>query len=172
MHNLYRYFDKDGNLLYVGVSINAISRLSQHKRDSHWFDRIIKIEIEQFSTKEEALAAEIKAILQENPSCNLKISLNDNHNKQIASSSFQYNHYCISMLHLKIWFLRKMLSLYGLTLVDVIPPLLESKGITQADIAENLNVTQSYVSQVISGKKDSRLIRAEISDILGFDPWR
>jgi len=72
----------------------------------------------------------------------------------------------------KNWLLCKILSLHGLAPVNIITPLLESKGISQSDIAENLNVTQSYVSQVISGKKDSRLIKAEISDILGFDPWK
>lgn len=72
---------------------------------------------------------------------------------------------------IKWWLLSKALSLCGLSRINPITLHLESKGISQANIAENLNVTQSYVSQVVAGKKNSKKIRAEISDILGFDPW-
>jgi hypothetical protein len=73
MQNLYRHFDFEGALLYVGVSINAINRLSQHKVAAHWFDDISKVEIENYPTREEALKAEREAIIEEKPLHNLKI---------------------------------------------------------------------------------------------------
>ena len=33
---LYRHYDKDDKLLYVGISISAYTRLSQHKINSKW----------------------------------------------------------------------------------------------------------------------------------------
>ena len=69
MYYLYRHFDKDGVLLYVGISISVIVRLSSHAASSLWFDNIskIEIEIEKFNTKKEALYFEKIAIAKENP---------------------------------------------------------------------------------------------------------
>jgi excisionase family DNA binding protein len=68
---LYRHYDRDGTLLYVGVSLNAIHRLSQHKGCSDWFDQIARVEIESFGNREAALVAERRAIDSENPRCNV-----------------------------------------------------------------------------------------------------
>jgi predicted GIY-YIG superfamily endonuclease len=72
MQHLYRHFDRDNNLLYVGVSLSAIQRLGQHSEHSHWFSSIARVEIQNFETREEVLAAERKAITDENPRHNLK----------------------------------------------------------------------------------------------------
>ena len=66
---LYRHFDKDGVLLYVGISLSAVARLSQHK-DSAWFKEIKKVEIEHYPTRGEALGMEALAIRNENPKYN------------------------------------------------------------------------------------------------------
>lgn len=66
---LYRHFCKD-ELLYVGISINALKRLGQHRDRSHWFNQINRIEMEKFETREQAIFAEIKAIQTENPKFN------------------------------------------------------------------------------------------------------
>lgn len=72
MQHLYRHFNKDRELLYVGVSLSAVHRLGQHADHSHWFKSIARVEIENFETREEVLAAERKAIIEENPKHNLK----------------------------------------------------------------------------------------------------
>jgi excisionase family DNA binding protein len=64
---LYRHFNKYSQLLYVGVSLSAISRLRQHKDKSHWFGKITRVEVEVFATRGEALIAERKAIETERP---------------------------------------------------------------------------------------------------------
>lgn len=69
--HLYRHFDKDDNLLYVGVSLSTIYRLGQHKEHSHWFNSIAKVTIENFSTREASLTAETEAILKEKPRHNI-----------------------------------------------------------------------------------------------------
>jgi predicted GIY-YIG superfamily endonuclease len=69
--NLYRHFDESGNLLYVGISLNAINRLAQHRDHAHWFNNIKRVEIETYGTRQEAIEAEKHAIINENPLHNL-----------------------------------------------------------------------------------------------------
>lgn len=68
---LYRHFDKDGTLLYVGISLSAIYRLSQHGDHSEWFNSISRVEIESFETREMAIEAEARAIFNEKPKHNI-----------------------------------------------------------------------------------------------------
>tara|TARA_R110000822_G_scaffold154837_2_gene294619 strand:+ start:17 stop:568 length:552 start_codon:yes stop_codon:yes gene_type:complete len=70
---LYRHFDAQDNLLYVGISLSTVSRLSQHKDHSHWFKEISKVTIQRFPTREEALKAEMLAVFAENPKCNINL---------------------------------------------------------------------------------------------------
>ncbi len=63
--HLYRHFNKDGVLLYVGVSFNALCRLRQHAEVSSWFDEISRVEIEKFPSRETALKGEREAIKRE-----------------------------------------------------------------------------------------------------------
>ncbi len=67
---LYRHFDAEGRLLYVGVSKNAAARFSQHA-DKPWFDEIANMTVERFPTRAEAEAAERAAIRAESPIHNI-----------------------------------------------------------------------------------------------------
>lgn len=63
---LYRHFDADGVLLYVGVSVKVLTRVNQH-RGSDWFKRIAKITLEHHESRKSALDAERLAISNEGP---------------------------------------------------------------------------------------------------------
>lgn len=67
---LYRHFDADGVLLYVGISLSAVQRLSQHRK-APWFHDIDKVEVEWFDMRAAAEAAEIEAIRSEKPVFNI-----------------------------------------------------------------------------------------------------
>lgn len=73
LQHLYRHFDADGNLLYVGISLSAVHRLSQHKKYASWFSNIKRVEIEHFATRKEVLDAERIAVATENPKCNTNL---------------------------------------------------------------------------------------------------
>lgn len=64
---LYRHFDAAGNLLYVGISLNAVARLYQHSIGAKWFRDIARIEVEWHPSRSAAAAAEIAAIRSERP---------------------------------------------------------------------------------------------------------
>jgi predicted GIY-YIG superfamily endonuclease len=68
---LYRHFDADGKLLYVGISLSVVARLARHVNGSHWARQITMITIEWHSGRPEALAAEAAAIVAERPAFNI-----------------------------------------------------------------------------------------------------
>jgi excinuclease UvrABC nuclease subunit len=68
---LYRHFDENNNLLYVGISLNAINRLSQHKNNAKWYPKISYIKIEKYENRIDAMEAERLAIIKEKPSYNI-----------------------------------------------------------------------------------------------------
>lgn len=71
--HLYRHFDASGKLLYVGISLNVLGRLHQHRNLSPWFDRIASVTVEKFGTREGAIEAERRAINDENPEYNIAL---------------------------------------------------------------------------------------------------
>lgn len=68
---LYRQFNRDGKLLYVGISINAFERFRQHAKDKTWIDTVASMTIEHFASRQEALDAERAAIESECPLWNI-----------------------------------------------------------------------------------------------------
>lgn len=73
---LYRHFDGNGNLLYVGVSVSALLRTKAHSLVSAWFGDVRSITVEHFPTMRDALRAEKMAIRRERPKFNKKHSVN------------------------------------------------------------------------------------------------
>lgn len=65
--SLYRHFDKDGRLLYVGISHSFMARLSRHASASHWYWDIATVSVEHHRSRDHALYAEALAIRDENP---------------------------------------------------------------------------------------------------------
>jgi len=68
---LYRHFDAEGRLLYVGISARALQRLATHGAVSHWFHLIVRVTLEHFPSRADALLAEAAAIKAEGPLHNI-----------------------------------------------------------------------------------------------------
>src|SRR4051812_48825187 len=64
---LYRHFDKKGQLLYIGISLSTAARLMEHRSGSGWAGKIATITIERFRSRKVALEAERLAIQAEHP---------------------------------------------------------------------------------------------------------
>lgn len=69
---LYRHFSKNGELLYIGISKNHNSRICDHEKNSPWFGKIHKIDIQIYKTQKLVIEAEKNAIIKERPKYNLK----------------------------------------------------------------------------------------------------
>jgi hypothetical protein len=71
---LYRAYDSQRRLLYVGISLCALVRLANHRSQSDWFGEVRRLEIELFSSRRLAEEAERRAIWAEGPVHNLQRS--------------------------------------------------------------------------------------------------
>lgn len=73
-HALYRHFDAQGVLLYVGISLHAMVRLTQHRDASEWYEQSVRMTIERFASRRELLLAERIAIRKERPRYNISLA--------------------------------------------------------------------------------------------------
>lgn len=68
---LYRYYDTEDVLLYVGISANMPGRLDSHETDSTWMDFAARSTLEHFGDRADAEAAEQAAIEADRPLFNI-----------------------------------------------------------------------------------------------------
>lgn len=94
---LYRYFNSDDRLLYVGITGDNTKRQSQHKRNSFWFGEIAKATFQHFDNRGEAAQAEVTAIQNEQPLYNTQHL----HSKKIEWNPIELGakYHLLSMLH-------------------------------------------------------------------------
>jgi len=69
-HALYRHYDADGRLLYVGITDSLQERQKQHSYASEWADKVAKTEVEYALTRAHAADLERVAIRHEAPMFN------------------------------------------------------------------------------------------------------
>jgi excinuclease UvrABC nuclease subunit len=69
---LYRLWDDNDQLLYVGISKSAMARLTQHQRNKEWSQEIAKVTIESVGSRDEAQRLEKIAIQNEQPKYNIQ----------------------------------------------------------------------------------------------------
>lgn len=71
-HFVYRAFDDADRLLYVGCTSNDVAvRMKAHASTSPWTVYMARYSVEQFDSREEAEAAETRAIAEEFPRWNM-----------------------------------------------------------------------------------------------------
>jgi predicted GIY-YIG superfamily endonuclease len=71
--SVYRLFDADGDLLYVGIAGNPGRRFEQHRADKPWWGEVSRIDLEHWPTRQEAAEAESQAIREESPRYNIAL---------------------------------------------------------------------------------------------------
>jgi predicted GIY-YIG superfamily endonuclease len=64
---LYRLYDSDGRLLYVGTSVDAQGRWEQHAREKLWWSSVARATVDWHPDRTSAMAAERAAIRSESP---------------------------------------------------------------------------------------------------------
>ena len=70
---LYRFFDADERLLYVGIAVNPPSRWQGHKGEKEWWYDARRATLTWFSSRGEAERAEAEAIASERPLHNMQL---------------------------------------------------------------------------------------------------
>jgi predicted GIY-YIG superfamily endonuclease len=64
---LYRLYDANDVLLYLGISWNPDFRWEQHRNEKHWAHQVTRRDVEWYPTRSAALAAEEAATAVETP---------------------------------------------------------------------------------------------------------
>lgn len=75
MQTLYRLFNEQDQLLYVGISSKWYERFHQHEKTQPWWLSVAKITLENFETRDEVVEAEKLAIRLEKPLHNKQYSM-------------------------------------------------------------------------------------------------
>ena len=71
-HVLYRHFDRDGKLLYVGISRTFLTRQRAHRRANRWWDDVASITVRVYESRDACSLAETQAINTEFPYWNVQ----------------------------------------------------------------------------------------------------
>ncbi|QGJ90324.1 G-I-Y-Y-I-G endonuclease [Mycobacterium phage Chuckly] len=70
-HILYRFYNAEDDLLYIGITNNPRSRFNQHHADKAWFKSVARSTMQHFATRAELETAEVAAIQSEMPRYNV-----------------------------------------------------------------------------------------------------
>lgn len=83
-HVLYKHYDDNRVLLYVGITSRLDKRTAQHRRDSHWFKSIARITTKLYPSYYLAREAEVFEIRTKGPAHNTKKTHNGSARKSKA----------------------------------------------------------------------------------------
>lgn len=88
---LYRAYDSEENLIYVGISCWLPDRIKAHQRHSGWHDHAAKILLDHFDSRDEALAAEKKYIEEQAPAFNVAHNPNAQPARRTTLHRYEYS---------------------------------------------------------------------------------
>lgn len=71
LHILYRLFNADGDLLYIGITTNPGVRFAEHRLTKSWWGDVATTTLEHFPSRAELEQAEAQAIAREAPKRNM-----------------------------------------------------------------------------------------------------
>ena len=91
--SLYRFYDANHRLLYVGITGAGWGRWLQHARDKDWWIEVAHSNVEHYPTRREALEAERETIITERPIYNIT------HNASVLKAP-PLHHICDNCGHL------------------------------------------------------------------------
>lgn len=77
MYYVYRIYDKDNSLLYVGCTSDFGQRMNQHHNEREWGKEIFRTEVEVLPTKREGLEREGELVKTLSPRYNIRVSTGD-----------------------------------------------------------------------------------------------
>jgi hypothetical protein len=75
--SVYRYYDRMGALIYVGITSRGIRRNIEHNLDREWWPYVVTQEVDHYATRDEALLLERHLIRKYEPPFN--VQHNPNH---------------------------------------------------------------------------------------------
>lgn len=85
--SVYRYYDRDGLLLYVGITGRGTARNAEHNKTKDWWQFVVRQNVDHYRTREEAHTREVELIEDHTP------PFNTQHNPAAAAMRAAYFQY-------------------------------------------------------------------------------
>lgn len=148
---VYRMYDADGALLYVGQSQHPESRLGQHRATSDWVFSVTDIKVQWVVTRRDALDVERQAIREEKPRHNIIASSPERKAKARPGSSL------IGRGKLALWIYKNFPS--------------------QSAAAARIGIAPNFLSEIRTGRRRpsddvKSMIEAASNGEVAFGDWR
>lgn len=74
---VYRLYDEEGRLLYIGAARNPPQRMKFHRQFKRWWSDVARTDLTWFPDRAAAMAAEAVAIREEKPLYNIFVTGED-----------------------------------------------------------------------------------------------
>ncbi len=84
---VYRLYDAEGSLLYVGCTVDPWTRLRAHRRRQPWWDEVVSAELIWFPSVDLAADVEQQAIGTERPVYNIALNRYANHVRDVPEAA-------------------------------------------------------------------------------------
>jgi hypothetical protein len=68
--SVYRYYDGDGALVYVGITARGVQRQNEHNAHAEWWPFVVRQEVEHYPSRDDAAARERELIQRFGPPFN------------------------------------------------------------------------------------------------------
>lgn len=85
---VYRFYDADDALLYVGITVNDWQRVRDHRGASPWWPQAVKCTFQRCTDRAAAEVAETEAIRTENPRFNALESMTGKRVWRVPASAY------------------------------------------------------------------------------------
>ena len=141
---LYRFFDGQDVLLYIGISLNPHHRWRHHRLKQPWWHEVSKITIQTFDTREAAAAAEFAAIRNERP----------RHNRALNRAAFLDELIAGKADHTPLG--RQEARAAGRILIRRLTDERRHRGLSQADVGAAAGMKQPVVARLETGGRDMK----------------
>jgi hypothetical protein len=87
---VYHHIDADGVIQYIGCSAAPAERFRQHLSSSPWAKQVVRIDIEWFDTRKDALAVELARIKSVRPPMNRQLKQYGKRNNWSGNDGHRY----------------------------------------------------------------------------------
>ncbi len=90
---VYKFYNENSKLLYVGITNDIGKRINKHKCDKKWFDEVDKIMVSKYMSRNECHLYEIMYIANDNPKYNKDYSNGGSVSLELSKIDFHQYHY-------------------------------------------------------------------------------
>ena len=149
--SLYRFFDSNDQLIYVGITSRHAERWDEHGKNSAWWLHVDHATISHFQSRTDALHAEAEAIENEKPLYNVsrsKVNSQSRRNRALMSGQLKNAYEALDTQ--LCWSITEAAMLLGVQR-QTLARALKTERLTPLRIGGKTVISSKQLKQFISG---------------------